>query len=115
MENVSHGAKANHKQTELGLGLQISIFSQRSFGGWKAEPSQEQLERYSFIFDFDAQSDHVKRGTRAKFVHAHLILSGCEDGCRASVLCGGIKLLDVDRGVSMMIRESDAVCDANAR
>jgi hypothetical protein len=29
MENVAHGAETDHKQTKLGLGLQISIFSQR--------------------------------------------------------------------------------------
>ena len=29
MENIAHGAQTDHEQTELGLGLQSSIFSQR--------------------------------------------------------------------------------------
>jgi hypothetical protein len=32
VQNIAHGAQANHEQTKLGLGVQTPIFSQRRAG-----------------------------------------------------------------------------------
>jgi hypothetical protein len=45
VQNISHGAKANHKQTNLGLGWQALIFSQ----GWAQRTIAQALkECYAF-------------------------------------------------------------------
>ncbi len=55
MENVAHGAQTDHEQTELGLSLQSSIFSQVRMRTTHHEAPNQPFKSGRFIFDLDSQ------------------------------------------------------------
>ncbi len=55
MENVAHGAQTDHEQTELGLSLQSSIFSQVRMRTTHREARHQPFKGGRFTFDLGGQ------------------------------------------------------------
>ena len=60
VQNVAHGPQANHEQAVLGLGVQISIFSQGYTGCGVVETTSEPAHGGVQLLDFDGKAGGEK-------------------------------------------------------
>jgi hypothetical protein len=56
VQNIAHGAEPDHKQTELGLGVQTPIFSHRRVGKGRRNSAGEPVDCGRFVLNFDLQA-----------------------------------------------------------
>ena len=53
VENVAHGAKSDHQQTELGTRVQTLIFSQGAGGGRERQLAEQAVQGFVRVVNLD--------------------------------------------------------------
>jgi hypothetical protein len=110
VEDISHGAQTDHKQAELGLGVQTLIFSQGLLHWREGEPFKEPLDGLVFALDLDAEAGCLERQCfgegGSELAKPKGIFFGCED-CGSSRSTGiGLEPIYLGCCVPVVIRES---------
>ena len=57
VENVAHGAKSDHQETELGLRVQTLIFSQGAGCGRKRQLAEQAVQGFVRVVNLDREAD----------------------------------------------------------